>query len=68
MITGTHKSVVIANELDCDNEAGIDRLSVTMDNDWLTKDMAVAVIKHLCKVFRLSEILASVEKYEENQK
>ena len=63
MITGTHKDTCIENELDADGQLMIYALHDT--GDWLTKDMAVAVIKHLCKVFGLSEILASVEKYEE---
>lgn len=64
MITGTQFSVVIGNELDCDNELGVDRLAVTMDNDWLTEDMAEDVIKHLAEKFNMP-ILEYIEKLEE---
>lgn len=57
METGTHKNTVLADKLDCDGELGIATMN-DMD-DWLTRDMAIAIINHLCSVFNItnSEVL-----------
>lgn len=63
MLTGTHKNTKIGDELDCDGELLV--APMLHIDDWLTKGMAVEVIKHIAAVFDLSEILAAVEKHEE---
>ncbi len=66
METGTHKNTQIDDALDCDGELQINYGGDSID--WLTKDMAVGVIKHLAAVFDIDEILEAVEKYEETGK
>ena len=66
MIVGTHKNISIDDELDCDGELTITP-AMYMD-DWLTKSMAISVIKHLSLVFGLDVIVEAVEKLEESNK
>lgn len=66
MLTGTHKNIKIGDELDCDKELLV--APMLHIDDWLTKDMAVEVIKHLVVAFDMKGLLEDVEKYEESLK
>ncbi|MCK4609488.1 MAG: hypothetical protein KAT71_08395 [Gammaproteobacteria bacterium] len=53
----------LARDIDSDGELEV---SIFDSNDWLTKSMAVSVISHLAKVFKLEVIIEAVELYNES--
>ena len=65
MKTGTREDMFLARDIDSDGELEV---SIFDSNDWLTKSMAVSVIKHLAskEVFDLEVILEAVELYNES--
>ncbi len=65
MLIGTHKNIQIDDELDSDGELPLEFVQAA---DWLTKSMALSVIKHLATLFKLEVIIEAVERYEESSK
>ena len=63
MKTGTREDMFLARDIDSDGELEV---SIFDSNDWLTKSMAVSVIKHLATIFKLELIIEAVELYNES--
>ena len=64
MNTGTHKSIEIADKLDCDGELPINIDSYVENvkpNEWLDKGMAYDIIEHLAKAFDISVVITISE-------